>query len=166
MYGQFNSRRNLWVGSMSVVALTAIAFLYQIFRLDELQTDWNGMKEKVAAVETVGGKISEFRPWHSSSVPRLTTARAITRSFPETGEIWLKQLNIRDVSKDMNIKDASKVMAAGSSRDQTSLLATLEKLRNRSGISSLELKSQQGTDPIFFSFEFDWNPAAISTSAQ
>ena len=32
MYGQFNSRRNLWVGSMSVVALTAIAFLYQIFR--------------------------------------------------------------------------------------------------------------------------------------
>ena len=62
MYGQFNSRRNLWVGSMSVVALTAIAFLYQIFRLDELQTDWNGMKEKVAAVETVGGKSANFVP--------------------------------------------------------------------------------------------------------
>jgi hypothetical protein len=166
MYGQFNSRRNLWVGSMSVVALTAIAFLYQIFRLDELQTDWNGMKEKVAAVETARGKISEFRPWHGSSVPRLTTARAITRSFPETGDIWLKQLNIRDVSKDMNIKDASKVMATGSSKDQTSLLATLDKLRITFGISNLELKSQQGTDPIFFSFEFDWNPTGISTSAQ
>ena len=151
---------------MSLVALTAIAFLYQIFRLDELQTDWNGMKEKVAAVETVWGKLSEFRPWHSSSVPRLTTARAITESFPETGEIWLKQLNIRDASKDMNIKDASKVMATGSSKNQTSLLTALDKLRFTSGISSLELKSQQGTDPIFFSFEFDWNPAGISTSAQ
>ena len=137
---------------MSILALTAIAFLYQILRLDELQADWNGMKEKVASVERVGGKISEFRPWHSS--------------FPETGEIWLKQLNIRDVSKDMNIKDASKVMATGSSRDQTSLLATLDKLRITSGISNLELKSQQGTDPIFFSFEFDWDPAGISTSAQ
>ncbi len=166
MYGQFNSRRNLWVGSMSVVALTAIAFLYQIFRLDDLQTDWNGMKDSVAVVETVGGKISEFRPWHGSSVPRLTTARAITRAFPETGEIWLKQLNIRDISKDMNIKDASKVMATGSSNDQNSLLATLDKLRITSGISNLELKSQQGTDPIFFSFEFDWNPAGVSTSTQ
>jgi hypothetical protein len=166
MYGQFNSRRNLWVGSMSVVALTAIAFLYQIFRLDDLQTDWNGMKDSVAVVETVGGKISEFRPWHGSSVPRLTTARAITRAFPETGEIWLKQLNIRDISKDTKIKDASKVMATGSSSDQNSLLATLDKLRITSGISNLELKSQQGTDPIFFSFEFDWNPAGVSTSTQ
>ena len=41
---------------MSVVALTAIAFLYQIFRLDDLQTDWNGMKDSVAVVETVGGE--------------------------------------------------------------------------------------------------------------
>jgi hypothetical protein len=151
---------------MSVVALTAIAFLYQIFRLDELQTDWNGMKDRVAVVESVGEKISEFRPWHSSSVPRLTTARAITMAFPETGEIWLKQLNIRDASKDMNIKDASKVMATGSSSDQNSLLATLDKLRITSGISNLELKSQQGTDPIFFSFEFDWNPTGASTSTQ
>ena len=151
---------------MSVVALTAIAFLYQVIRLGDLQTDWNGIKDSVAVVETVGGKISEFRPWHGSSAPRLTTARAITRSFPEKGDIWLKQLNIRDISKDTNIKDASKVMATGSSSDQNSLLATLDKLRSTSGISNLELKSQQGTDPIFFSFEFDWNPAGVSTSTQ
>jgi hypothetical protein len=168
MYGQFNSRRNLWVGSMSVVALTAIIFLYQIFHLNGLQKQWNGlnpfnpetglsMKDSVAVVETVQGKIREFRPWFDSSVPSLTTARAITRAFPETGEIWLKQLNIRDDSK---------VMATGSSSDQNSLLATLVKLRITSGISNLELKSQQGTDPIFFSFEFDWNPAGVSTSTQ
>ncbi|MCS5629710.1 MAG: hypothetical protein NZ744_02685, partial [Pirellulaceae bacterium] len=168
MYGQFNSRRNLWVGSMSVVALTAIVFLYQIFHLNGLQKQWNGlnpfnpetglsMKNSVAVVETVQGKIREFRPWFDSSVPSLTTARAITRAFPETGEIWLKQLNIRDDSK---------VMATGSSSDQNSLLATLDKLRITSGISNLELKSQQGSDPIFFSFEFDWNPAGVSTSTQ
>ena len=168
MYGQFNSRRNLWVGSMSVVALTAIVFLYQIFHLNGLQKQWNGlnpfnpetglsMKNSVAVVETVQGKIREFRPWFDSSVPSLTTARAITRAFPETGEIWLKQLNIRDDSK---------VMASGSSSDQNSLLATLDKLRITSGISNLELKSQQGSDPIFFSFEFDWNPAGVSTSTQ
>ena len=168
MYGQFNSRRNLWVGSMSVVALTAIVFLYQIFHLNGLQKQWNGlnpfnpetglsMKNSVAVVETVQGKIREFRPWFDSSVPSLTTARAITRAFPETGEICLKQLNIRDDSK---------VMASGSSSDQNSLLATLDKLRITSGISNLELKSQQGTDPIFFSFEFDWNPAGVSTSTQ
>ena len=113
-----------------------------------------------------GKKNREFRPWFDSSGPSLTTARAITRAFPETGEIWLKQLNIRDISKDMNIKDASKVMATGSSRDQNSLLATLDKLRITSSISNLELKSQQGSDPIFFSFEFDWNPAGVSTPAQ
>jgi hypothetical protein len=168
IYGQFNSRRNLWVGSMSVVALTAIVFLYQIFHLNGLQKQWNGlnpfnpetglsMKDSVAVVETVQGKRREFRPWFDSSVPSLTTARAITRAFPETGEIWLKQLNIRDDSK---------VMATGSSSDQNSLLATLDKLRITSGISNLELKSQQGSAPIFFSFEFDWNPAGVSTSTQ
>ena len=112
MYGQFNSRRNLWVGSMTVVALTAIVFLNQISRLDSLQKDWDGIKESVATVETVVGNIGEFRPWFDSSVPSLTTARAITRAFPKTGEIWLKQLNI---------KDDSKIMANGSSRDQNSL---------------------------------------------
>ena len=168
IYGQFNSRRNLWVGMMSVVALTAIVFLYQIFHLNGLQKQWNGlnpfnpetglsMKDSVAVVETVQGKRREFRPWFDSSVPSLTTARAITRAFPETGEIWLKQLNIRDDSK---------VMATGSSSDQNSLLATLDKLRITSGISNLELKSQQGSAPIFFSFEFDWNPAGVSTSTQ
>jgi hypothetical protein len=160
MYGQFNSQRNLWVGSMSVVALTAIAFLSQFFQLDELQTNWNGMKEKVADVETVQGKIREFRPWFDPSVPvpSLTTARAITRAFPPTGEIWLKQLSIRDDSK---------ITATGSSRDQNSLLATLVKLRSTSGISNLELKSQQGSNPnISFSFEFDWNPAGVLAPAQ
>ncbi|MCS5620521.1 MAG: hypothetical protein NZ656_01020, partial [Nitrospinaceae bacterium] len=159
MYGQFNSQRNLWVGSMSVVALTAIAFLSQFFQLDELQTNWNGMKEKVADVETVQGKIREFRPWFDPSVPvpSLTTARAITRAFPPTGKIWLKQLNIRNDSK---------ITATGSSKDQNSLLATLVKLRSTSGISNLELKSQQGSDPISFSFEFDWNPAGVLAPAQ
>jgi len=167
MYGQFNSRRNLWVGSMSVVALIAIAiaFLYQINSLNGLQKQWNGlnpdtglsMRGSVAVVETVQGKIHEFKPWFDSSVPSLTTARAITLAFPETGEIWLKQLNIRDDSK---------VLAKGSSRDQNSLLATWDRLLSTSGISNLELKSQQGSDPIFFSFEFNWNPAGISTPIQ
>ena len=164
MYGQFNSRRNLWVGSMSVVALTAIAFLYQIFRLDDLQKDWNRMKDRVAVVEAAQGKIREFRPWFDSSVPSLTTARAITRAFPETGEIWLKQLNIRNDSKDM--KNVSKVMANGSSSDQSTLLDTQDKLRITSGISNFKGKSLQGSDPISFSFEFDWNPAGVSTSTQ
>lgn len=157
IYSQFNSRRYLWVGLMSVVSLTATAFLYQILRLDGLQKKWNDMKGNVAVIATVQGKIREFRPWFDISVPSLTTARAITRAFPETGEIWLKQLNIRDDSK---------VMATGSSMDQNSLLATLEKLRGTSGISNLELKSQQGSDPIIFSFEFDWNPAGASTPTQ
>ena len=157
IYGQFNSRRNLWVGLMSIVALTAIAFLYQILHLNGLQKEWNGMRDRVVAAENIRGKIREFRPWFDSSVPSLTTARAITRAFPETGEIWLKQLNIRDDSQ---------VMATGSSRDQNSLLATLDKLRITSGISNLELKSQQGSDPIFFSFEFDWNPAGVSAPTQ
>ena len=157
IYGQFNSRRNLWVGLMSVVALTAIAFLYQIFHLNGLQKEWNDMKDSVAVVEAVQGKIREFRPWFDSSVPSLTTARAITRAFPETGEIWLKQLNIRNDSK---------VMATGSSRDQNSLLAALRELRETSGISELELKSRQGSDPILFSLEFDWNPAGVSSPTQ
>ena len=157
MYGQFNSRRNLWVGLMSIVALTAIAFLYQILHLNGLQKEWNGMRDRVVAAENIRGKIREFRPWFDSSVPSLTTARAITRAFPETGEIWLKQLNIRDDSQ---------VMATGSSRDQNSLLATLDKLRITSGISNLELKSQQGSDPIFFSLEFDWNPPSASAPTQ
>ena len=105
MYGQFNSRRNLWVGSMSVVALIAIAFLYQINSLNDCRSrilesgTGMSMRDSVAVVETVQGKIREFRPWFDSSVPSLTTARAITGAFPETGEIWLKQLNIRDDSK-------------------------------------------------------------------
>ena len=78
----------------------------------------------------------------------------------------MKQLNIRDISKELNIKDASKVMANGSSSDQDSLLATLDILRDTSGISNLELKSQQGSDPISFSFEFDWNPAGVLAPAQ
>jgi len=159
MYSQFNSRRNLWLGLMSVVALTAIVFLNKIYELKGLQKQWDDMKGSVAVVETVQGKIREFRPWFDPSVPvpSLTTARAITLAFPKTGEIWLKQLNIRDDSK---------ITATGSSKDQNSLLATLEKLRSTSGISNLELKSQQGSHPISFSFEFDWNPAGVLAPAQ
>ena len=159
MYGQFNSRRNLWVGSMSVVALIAIAiaFLYQISDLKGYQKEWEDMKDSVAVVETVQGKTREFRPWFNPSVPSLTTIGAITGAFPDTGEIWLKQLKIRNDSK---------VMADGSSRTQNSLLTTLDNLRSTSGISNLKLKSRQGSNPISFSFEFDWNPAGVSTPAK
>ena len=164
MYGQFNSQRNLWVGLISVAAVTAFAFFLQDTKLSNLQKDWNGMKGRVAVVKRLKGKISEFRPWFDSSVPRLTTARTITEAFPETGDIWLKQLNIRNDSKVM--KNVSKVMANGSSSDQNTLLATQEDLRFTPGISNFEVKSQQGLDPISFSFEFDWNPAGVSTSTQ
>jgi hypothetical protein len=122
------------------------------------------MKGRVAVVKRLKGKISEFRPWFDSSVPRLTTARTITEAFPETGDIWLKQLNIRNDSKVM--KNVSRVMANGSSSDQNTLLATQEDLRFTPGISNFEVKPQQGLDPISFSFEFDWNPAGVSTSTQ
>jgi len=68
--------------------------------------------------------------------------------------------------KQLNIRNDSKITATGSSNDQNSLLATLVKLRSTSGISNLELKSQQGSDPISFSFEFDWNPAGVLAPAQ
>jgi len=157
MYGQFNSRRNLWLGLMSVVALTAIVFLNQIYELKGLQKQWDDMKGSVAAVETVQKKNREFRPWFNSSVPSLTTIQAINEAFPKIGDIWLKQLKIRNDSK---------VMADGSSKDQNSLLATLDELRSKPGISNLKLKSRQGSNPISFSFEFDWNPADVSTPAQ
>ena len=60
---------------MSVVALTAIAFLYQNVPAGRFTDGLEWDEDSVAVVETVGGKISEFRPWHGSSVPRLTTAR-------------------------------------------------------------------------------------------
>jgi len=156
-YDQLNSRRNLWIGLTSVGALALLAFLCQVFYLNMLQNEWDGMKHQVAAAKKVQKKINEFQPWFDSSVPSLTTARAITKAFPETGDIWLKQLDI---------KDAAKVLATGSSRDQNTLVAILDKLRKTSGISDLELKSQQGSDPIYFSFEFDWNPPSAPASTQ
>lgn len=150
---RFDSRKNFWItaGLGSLALITGSAFLLQSKQLSSLKSRWATMEPKVRELEKIQNQIREFRPWFATDVPTLVTMKAIFEAFPQSGEIWIKSLTLRN----QNI-----VRCSGSAQYQSALLKVMDNLRGTPGIQGLELLQQQGNSPIFFLLEFSWTPGA------
>ena len=146
-----SSRGNAWAGGSvgTIVVLTAIIFYIQGYRLSSLEAEWDGMADKVTELETLQGKIRQFRPWYSSSAQSLQIAKRLTEAFPREGSIWVKSFEI---------KENNKIFCSGSARNNQALLNVMEKLRAMDDINDLTLQQVRGESPVQFAFNFEWKP--------
>ena len=146
---KISSRSNAWVGGSvgTIVVLTAITFYIQGYQLSSLESEWDGMVDKVTELETMQGKIRQFRPWFDSTAQSLEIAKRLTETFPREGSIWVKSFEI---------KENNKVFCSGSARSNQDLLKVMEQLRKTEDISEVTLQQVRGEAPVQFAFNFEW----------
>jgi hypothetical protein len=145
--GHHPSRRTTIVGG-AVAASVLLAFgvfLWREYHVWSRQREWNAIGPRVAELDTVQARIREFRSWHDSTFPTLTTLRLVTDVFPESGVVTAKTIEIRGNSQ---------VTVSGTTRDNAALLASLDRLRQRPGVANLKIEQIRGRSPAQFTFTF------------
>jgi hypothetical protein len=70
-------------------------------------------------------------------------------SFPDTGEVWAKSIQVAE---------GNKVTCTGFAKTQPALLAMLQRLRARPDVTALEVPVFRGENPIQFSITYQWEP--------
>lgn len=147
---RYASRKLVWGGFAAGVVLVAmmLAFGVQQAQLWYWGAKWNGMKDRVAAIEKLQQHIRQFRPWFNESVPSLGVLRRLTEAFPEDGTVSARSVEIRE---------GGLVTCTGTTRDRQSLLRALEKLRSAEEIGDVKLEQMRGKSPMEFSINFQWS---------
>jgi hypothetical protein len=147
---RYSSRKVIWAGGAAAAALVLLAalFLAQQWRLARLQSEWSRMRDTVRELDTLQGKIRQFRPWFDDSARVLTILQRLTEAFPEDGSVTAKALEIRDLRT---------VSCSGITRDNQALLRTLARLRAVPGVPEVNLGPTRGQSPnIQFTFTFSF----------
>lgn len=144
---RYNARRLRLVAALGAAALIAIvaAFAWREYETWQLRDQWMQIKPQVDELEGLQAKIREFRSWHDTSYRTLNVLRLVTDVFPENGTVTAKSFEIRNQSA---------VTVTGVTRDNTALLASLEKLRQRPEVNSLKVEQIRGKSPAQFTFTF------------
>lgn len=135
------------IASLGAAALIALicAFAWQEYEAWRLRDQWLRIKPQVDELDGLQARIREFRPWHDASYRVLRILRLVTDVFPENGTVTAKSFEIRNQSA---------VTVTGITRDNTALLTSLDKLRQRPEISNLKIEQIRGKSPAQFTFTF------------
>jgi hypothetical protein len=150
-FARFDSRRRRWIVGVVVAAilLPIVAFIVRARIASRLESEWNGMRVSVTELETLQQKIRRFRPWFEPAPQTLQALENLTESFPETGEVWAKSIQ---VSEDY------KVTCSGFARSQSAWTALFERLRKRPDVSGLQVIQVRGENPVQFTIIYKWEP--------
>ncbi len=149
MTQRISSRRNLVLGAsaIGILFIVTIAFVYQHFRLSQLESQWIKIKDKVAQVEEIQKKVKKYRPWFDSSTESLSIMRNLTGAFPEEGTVWAKM---------MTIEQLSMVTCSGIARNRTEWVQLWGQLQKNPAIADLRFIQLEGDTPTQFSINFRW----------
>lgn len=139
--------RRLALGGLGLVLLPVVLFFIRSQIESHLQTRWEAMRDNVAELDSIQQKIRRFRPWFEPTPQGLQVMEGLMASFPESGEVWAKSIQIGS---------GYKVTCAGFARNQAALLATLARLRARPDVSGVQLQQTRGDNPIQFLFTYKW----------
>ncbi len=135
--------------ALGVVAfLTLAAFLVQQWQLMHWQSQWNAMKTEVAELEAMQDNIQTYRPWFDDSFRCLSVLQRLTEAFPEQGSVTAKSIEIRPGT----------VVCSGTAADNQALLQTLDRLRESTGVGSVQVDQIRGKSPLQFTFNFQSTP--------
>jgi hypothetical protein len=150
---RFSARRTLYTGGAigALFLAVALAFGIQGLILARLESRWSAMDPRVKHAEDVQGKIRAFRPWFEESAPSLRILRQIAAAFPVDGSIWVKSLQVKDLSQ---------VTCSANARSNRDWLAVLEALRKIPGVSDLQVSQVRGDAPLQFTLSFKWTEDA------
>ncbi len=153
MMARYNSKRLATAGfALAGVAVLVLGlFAWQEYERWSLRNQWEAMAVEVRALDTVGDRIREFRPWYDESFRNLTILNRITECFPDTGSVTARSVEIRGAN-------VLTVNIAGTARDNPSLLRTLEALRKIKEVKAVKVEQIRGKTPAQFTFTFRWVP--------
>jgi len=140
--------RTVGAAAAGIVAIVGGMFLVQEIQLIRLNSQWNGMKDKVHELEGVQNNIRQFQPWFDDSFRDLAIMRQLTLAFPETGVLTAKTIQIQGGGT------VNTVSCSGSTQDAAAVLAMQSQLRNADGVSGLTLDMIHGKSPMQFTFHF------------
>lgn len=146
---RYSGKRLAYAGGIggAAVALVIALFLYQGFQLSRLQSQWKSMEAKVKDLEDLQKQIRTFRPWYDQNITSLAILKRVTEAFPEEGSVTAKNLEIRNQSM---------VNVTGTTRDNSTLLKTLDKLRAANDVAEVKVDTIRGKTPMQFTFNFQW----------
>jgi hypothetical protein len=156
MVARYSSGKFRMAGATAgvIILIAAGAFLYQQWDLIRYRSRWKAMATKVRELENVTQQIHQYRPWFDDSLGGLTILRQVTTAFPEDGVVTAKSVEIRD----MNV-----VTCTGTTRDNDSLLRTLDRLRTNNAVSEVRTVQIRGSKPpLQFTFDFHWTEGGRS----
>ena len=131
-----------------VVLIIGGLFGWQQYQLMSLESQWSDMSAKVHDLEKLQAQIKQYRPWFDDSFRSLSILRQVTESFPDSGVVTAKMVEIRE---------GSVVNCSGTARDNAALLGMLSKLRGADNVTDLKVDQIRGKAPMQFSFDFHWN---------
>lgn len=148
-----SSRGMLWLSAAAVtlVLLGGGSFTYQYFRLTSLETRWEAIEPAVTEVEALQQQIRQYRLWFDSDVQSLRIMKDLAAAFPEEGSVWIKTLEISDLSE---------VHCTGYTQGEGELRAMEERLRENARVVALHEKDIRGDSPVQFALSFYWDEGA------
>ena len=107
------------------------------------------MRGDVEELESLQQRIRQFRPWFEPTPQALQCMEGLAACFPESGEVW---------AKSAQLTEAGKVTCTGFAKSQPGIVALLDRLRQRSGVSGLQLQQVRGQSPVQFTIIYQWEP--------
>ena len=147
-YGTGRTRKAIALAAAVVVILLAL-FLYQEIQLVKWESQWKQMSAEVGQLNIIKDKIDKFQPWADKNVTGLTILKQIATGFPQSGEVTVKSLEIRDLNT---------VVCSGVARSMPSLTQTQAQLRRTPGIAGVSLVSSRGHAPsLQFTLNIQYN---------
>lgn len=137
--------RTAGVAVGALAALVLAVFGYQEIRLVSLRKQWAQMQNQVKQVQSVQDQVGKYRPWYDPSFPGLTFLLQLTHSFPRTGILTAKTVELRD----MNVVNVS-----GNAQSYDAVRATIYSMgTNITGFTNFTYQTRN-TTPIQFTFDF------------
>ncbi|MSU48514.1 MAG: hypothetical protein EXS37_05375 [Opitutus sp.] len=149
MMARYNSKRLATTGFAAAAAavIVVLAFGWQEYLRWSLRSEWDQMAAQVTELQTVQGRIREFRPWYDTTFRNLTIMKRVVECFPDNGSVTAKSFEIHGP---MNVS------VTGTARDNASLLRTLDQLRLAKEIQAVKIEQIRGKTPAQFTFTFRW----------
>jgi hypothetical protein len=105
------------------------------------------MEVQVGELEELQNRIRLYRPWFDETIPTLKLIKHLTEAFPERGDVWVKDLDIREPST---------VICSGYARSNQAWLDMRKKLQESPEVKDLRVDQVREDKQLSFSFRYRW----------
>lgn len=140
---RFDRRRHgvAVAAALLVLFLPMAAFAVRSGLENRLQRQWTQLGPQVAELEQLQERIRTFRPWFDNYPDQVERLASFMEAFPAEGEVWATNIELRD---------GERLSCAGLARNQSALMAFLDRVRSAPGTADVQIQQVRGEDPIQF----------------